>query len=117
MNCDRLLTIHNGIKDLPASLKAAPSQSNPVKIAMVARFARQKDHRSLIEAFQHLDGAELILVGDGPLLPEVQALVARLKLQEKVRFLGFRQNVAEILSSSTNLRFNLSLGRLTLHDY
>lgn len=98
MQCDRLLTIHNGMKDISESLKAEPSQSNPVKIAMVARFARQKDHPSLIEAFQHLDGAELILVGDGPQLPEIQALVDRLQLEEKVRFLGFRQDVAEILA-------------------
>jgi glycosyltransferase involved in cell wall biosynthesis len=97
MQRDRLLTIHNGMKDIP-NLRANPSQSNPVKIAMVARFARQKDHHSLIEAFQHLDGAELILLGDGPLTPEIQALVNQLKLSEKVKFLGFRKNVEEILA-------------------
>ena len=65
MSSEQLLTVHNGMKDIPSSLKANPNRGKPVKIAMVARFDRQKDHATLIEAFKDLD-AELILIGDGP---------------------------------------------------
>lgn len=97
MNPQQLLTVHNGMKDVPSTLKAEPAQSNPIKVAMVARFDRQKDQATLIEAFQNLD-AELVLVGDGPSLVTIRQLVTRLGISDKVKFLGFRQDIAQILA-------------------
>ena len=97
MNSQQLLTVHNGMKDIPVNLQANLENSEPVKVAMVARFDRQKDHATLIEAFSKIN-AKLILVGDGPSLVRVRQQVERLKIEHKVKFLGFRQDVAEILA-------------------
>lgn len=96
LNPQKLLTIYNGIKDITPQLHADPTQSDPVRIAMVAQFDRPKDHLSLLDAFKDLD-AELILVGDGPNLVPVQRQVKQLGISN-IKFLGFRQDIAQILS-------------------
>jgi glycosyltransferase involved in cell wall biosynthesis len=65
---------------------------------MVARFDRQKDHLTLIKAFQNLLGAQLYLVGDGPKLEEVKSLVKQLGIADRVQFFGYCDKVAEILA-------------------
>lgn len=97
MSSQQLITVHNGMKDVPVSLRAKQKTGELVKIAMVARFDRQKDHSTLIEAFSGVN-AELILVGEGPSLVKVRRQVEQLKIEHKVKFLGFRKDVAEILA-------------------
>lgn len=97
MNSQQLLTIHNGMKDVLPNLRANPTPPERVKVAMVARFDRQKDHLTLIEAFRNVD-AELILVGDGPYLDRICRRVEDLGIGEKITFLGFRKDVAQILA-------------------
>ncbi|WP_019507056.1 glycosyltransferase family 4 protein [Pleurocapsa sp. PCC 7319] len=97
MNPQQLLTVHNGMKDVVPILRANPAKSDPIKIAMVARFDEPKDHSTLIKAVQDLD-AQLILVGDGPNLPIIRQHVEQLGITKKVAFLGFRQDVAKILA-------------------
>lgn len=97
MKSQQLLTVHNGMKDIETQLRTKPAQGKPVKIAMVARFDRQKDHLTLIKAFKDLN-AELILVGDGPSFDKTKQQVAQLGISEQVSFLGFRQDIAEILA-------------------
>ena len=97
MNAEQLVTVHNGMKDINSHFIANPIQSQIVKIAMIARFDRQKDHQTMIEAFQGLN-AELILVGDGPNMLKAQQQVEKLKLNKQVKFLGFRQDIAQILA-------------------
>ena len=97
MNPKQLVTVHNGMKDVNPNLMANPTQSEPVKVAMIARFDRQKDHETLIKAFQGLD-AELILIGDGPTMLKTQQQVEKLEMSKQVTFLGFRQDIAQILA-------------------
>ena len=97
MKDTQLLTIHNGMKDIAPNLLADPARQESIKVAMVARFDRQKDQATLIRAFQDLD-AELILVGDGPSLGTTKNLVEELGMSSKVSFLGFRTDIAEILA-------------------
>ena len=97
MNSRQLFTVHNGMKDVSSELKANPARTEKTKIAMVARFDRQKDHATLVEAFAGID-AELILVGDGPSLDKTRRQVERLGIADRVKFLGFRQDVEQILA-------------------
>lgn len=95
----RLKVVWNGIPDVP--YRADPSL-NPPKIAMVARFSPPKDHTLLLRALaplRHLPW-ELVLVGDGPLLPEVKELAHNLGIAHRVNFLGKRLDVPQILSSA-----------------
>ncbi|MCC0179215.1 glycosyltransferase family 4 protein [Waterburya agarophytonicola K14] len=97
MDSAKLLTVHNGMKDITPNLMANPVGGQPIKVAMIARFDRQKDHATLIEAFQDLN-AELILIGDGPSMLKTQKQVEKLNMAKKVQFLGFRQDIAQILA-------------------
>ena len=75
-----------------------------VRIGMIARMnAEHKNHRIFLEAARIVSGrhpnVEFVLVGDGPLRPELENLVARLHLVEKVGFLGNRRDIRAILAS------------------
>jgi glycosyltransferase involved in cell wall biosynthesis len=98
---DRIVTVHNGMPDIPAELRADPSRS-PVRLVMTARFEPQKDHTTLFRALAGLqqESWQLDLIGEGPLLPKAQAMVSDLGLAERVRFWGQRMDVAERLSES-----------------
>ena len=96
---DRLVAIPNAMPDVKESLRARPERSPP-KIVMVARMAWQKDHATLLRALAQLTDLDwqLELVGDGPLLSSVEALAASLEIASRVRFAGYRQDVAERLA-------------------
>jgi glycosyltransferase involved in cell wall biosynthesis len=64
-------------------------------VGNVARLAPQKDHRTLIEAARLVPEAELVIVGDGELREELERLAEGLR----VRFLGARDDVPELLAS------------------
>jgi glycosyltransferase involved in cell wall biosynthesis len=69
----------------------------------VGRFAPPKNHALLVQAFAqvHSDAPlYLLLVGGGELESAVREQVAGLGLQERVRFLGTRADVADILRAS-----------------
>ena len=88
-----------------AKLPFAHGQNARATIACcVARFAVVKAQRVLIRAWQRvvtaLPHARLLLIGDGLLLPECQALADELGLRERVVFLGRRDDVAELLDAA-----------------
>lgn len=98
---DRLQTIHNGVADIPAAAFADPLRE-PVRLMMVARLDRQKNHGLLLDCLaQQMDlNWTLDLVGDGPLASILRAQVEALGLSERVRFLGFRQDVVQLLAQA-----------------
>lgn len=98
---DRIVTVHNGMPDIPVELRGDPSRS-PVRIIMIARFEPQKDHATLFRALAGLrnEAWEFDLIGEGPLMPEARALAGQLGLSERIRFWGQRMDVAERLSQA-----------------
>jgi glycosyltransferase involved in cell wall biosynthesis len=94
-----LLTIHNGIRDVPD--RAEPGFAGIPTIAMVARCAPQKHQALLLRALAEIDSpARAVFVGDGETRPELEAEVRRLNLRGRVEFLGERRDVAQILAGS-----------------
>jgi glycosyltransferase involved in cell wall biosynthesis len=65
------------------------------RVGNVARLAPQKDHRTLIEAARLVPEAEFVIVGDGELREELERAAEGLR----VRFLGARDDVPELLAS------------------
>ncbi len=93
----RLFTIHNGIPSLPLQANHWPN-AQPTVI-MVARFAPQKDHVTLLKALAQMKQSfRLQLVGDGPTEQEVARLCESLGLQASVEFLGKRSDVSALLA-------------------
>lgn len=73
-------------------------------VLTVARFHPVKDHSTLLHAFAEvarvLPDVELLLVGDGTLRRDLEALARRLGLQARVHFCGVREDVADIMRAA-----------------
>lgn len=98
---DKIITIHNGMPDISPESRAQPAL-HPPRLVMIGRFEEQKDHRTLLAALAELKDLPwtLDLVGDGPNLPVMQALAASLQLTDRINFLGYRSDVAQVLAAS-----------------
>lgn len=66
---------------------------------MIARFAKQKDQKMLINAIKDLPKDQYLLtfVGDGETLLECKELVHTYGLGSNVKFLGFKDNIVPYL--------------------
>jgi glycosyltransferase involved in cell wall biosynthesis len=97
----RLVTVYNGIPDVPADRRAEPGR-DPVRLVMVARFEAQKDHPTLFHALSGLKDQswELDLIGDGPLRGDMELLAKKLGLDPRVHFLGQRRDVDQCLAKA-----------------
>jgi glycosyltransferase involved in cell wall biosynthesis len=95
----RVVTVHNGMPDVPPTLRANPGQS-PARLVTVARYEPQKDHGTLLRALGGLQDQpwELDLIGDGPLRGQMERLARELGLQGRVHFLGQRKDVGQLLA-------------------
>jgi glycosyltransferase involved in cell wall biosynthesis len=82
VGADRIVTVHNGIPDVPPQLRADPART-PARLVMVARFSPQKDHQTLLQA-----------------LDAVKSLAVSLKLNGRIRFLGQRMDVESLLAQA-----------------
>jgi glycosyltransferase involved in cell wall biosynthesis len=98
---DRIVTVHNGMPDVPPVLRADPERTPP-RIVMVARFEPQKDHATLIRALGGLRDLawELDLIGGGPGMPAMQGLAGELGVADRIRFLGQRMDVHQLLADA-----------------
>ena len=74
------------------------SHDDPV-LLVVGRLEPQKGHRVLLEALpdvrREFPRIQLVCVGDGCLRQELEVQAQTLQLQDAVRFVGFRSNVAD----------------------
>lgn len=66
----------------------------------IGRFVELKNHDFIIDIFneilKHKNNSVLLLVGEGPLEREIKEKVKILKIEDKVKFLGVRNDVNEI---------------------
>jgi glycosyltransferase involved in cell wall biosynthesis len=93
-----LEVVHNGVAEIPLA-RVRPVDAQPPVIVMVARFALQKDHGTLLQALSGLLCMEwrLLLVGTGELKPRVGAQVDALGLDGRVSILPPETNVSRLL--------------------
>ncbi len=70
-------------------------------IIQVARFTKEKDPLTLIKSVPYLDfPVRLLLVGEGPEMPQAIDLVSSLEIEDKVSFLKSRSDVPNLLKMS-----------------
>ncbi|MCM8791931.1 MAG: glycosyltransferase family 4 protein [Candidatus Omnitrophica bacterium] len=71
-------------------------------IGMIACFKPQKGIFDFIKVAQRVSfsfpEAKFVLVGDGALKPKIERFIQRLNLEDKIILLGWRRDIAEILS-------------------
>ncbi|MGI9424895.1 MAG: glycosyltransferase [Hyphomicrobiaceae bacterium] len=99
----KVRTIINGIKlDPYLSLKREGPASGAILFGHVGRLSEVKNQRLLIEAFaivhRQLPQSRLAIAGDGPLRSELEEQTRTLGIASSVDFLGYRSDVAAVLS-------------------
>ncbi|MFH0896368.1 MAG: glycosyltransferase [Bacteroidota bacterium] len=124
---EKIKVVYNGIqanesqghKVTKSQVKASLGIKDDEKvIAIIGRLVSQKGHEFFLKAFARLVSSRLsledasrepfrqglaskvkaLIVGDGPLKNSLQSTVHSQQLEEKVKFLGLRKDVPEILS-------------------
>lgn len=70
-------------------------------VGHVGRFNEQKNHKFLINIFEEIykinNKAVLLLIGDGPLVPEIDRMIKEKHLESSIMKLGMRNDVAKLL--------------------
>jgi len=90
-------------RDRAAACATLGLDANRHYLGIVATLRNWKGHTYLLEAFTQLAPVyadwDLILVGDGPQRQNLEKLVAHLKLEKRVRFVGNRDDVETWLNA------------------
>ena len=93
--------IYNEEKSL--EMKEKLGVTDKFVIGHVGRFRPQKNHSFIIDIFKEVCEKEpnsiLLLVGDGPLENDIKKKVNSLELEDKVKFLGARDNVNDLMQA------------------
>lgn len=106
---DKFVVIENGI-DIDKFKKATPYEKSELfhgfdedikLICMVGRFSQQKNQPTLIKAMKELpQNVHLLLIGEGPLKQKNEKLAKEIGVNDRVHFLGFRNDVDKIFKTS-----------------
>jgi glycosyltransferase involved in cell wall biosynthesis len=103
---DRVVVIPNGLPDVAFRPVTAALSRQPgrVRIAYVARMNDVvKNHRGFLRVAARLaarfPSVEILLVGDGPLRPNLEEMAKELGLVGRAHFLGDRNDMSAILAS------------------
>jgi glycosyltransferase involved in cell wall biosynthesis len=109
----RVRVIYNGVDQGPFG--ARREDRGPIRqemgvgaedfvILQVARLDYLKDHATALQALSEVrrrqPHARLVLVGEGPEQDAIRGLVRRLELEDHVRMLGLRSDVARLLAAA-----------------
>lgn len=107
---NRITVIENGIdvehygptEDRPALRRRLGLDPVAPLVVHVARHHPVKDQAMLIRGFAEVStpGARLVMVGDGPLRGDLEALATSLGVRDRVDFVGIQSNVAEWLRAA-----------------
>ena len=108
---EKLVVVENGLGteanllSPPARLPATSSEC--FKILAVGRLSREKNFAALITALANDNlrkkNMELFIVGEGPLLPELEQLSRKYGISKKVHFLGYRKDVTTLMREASLL--------------
>src|SRR5690606_5475190 len=69
-------------------------------VLSVGRLERQKDMQTLVRAVAELKGVHLAIAGEGPERADLQALIDREGMRERVHLLGRRVDIPQLLKTA-----------------
>lgn len=125
----KIHAIPNGIADVERTREAGlgdirremGAQEGDLVILSMARLAADKGLEYLLKAATILPRTEprihIVIAGDGPARPRLEQMAAELDVTDRVKFLGFREDVGDLLAASDlvvlpSLREGLSIALL-----
>jgi len=102
----KIVVIGNGLPPsaFTETTPALPRRPGLLRVGMIARMnTPAKNHALLLRAAARLRGKfadlEFVLVGDGPLRPELESEAEKLGIRDQVVFLGDRRDIPAVLAS------------------
>ena len=100
----RIEIVENGIEVDRYGPTLARASGSRRSIIHVARHHPVKDQATLLRGFalaaDSLPDVDLIMVGDGPLRGDLEALTRELGIAERVRFLGIRTDIPDLMRAA-----------------
>lgn len=109
----RMITVHNGISLNEFNYRASAGSQirnefgihpGTKIIVAVGRLSDPKDYPNLLTALSKLKPEtpqyQVLIAGDGPLGADLRAMTTTLGLNDRVRFLGIRRDVPQLLSAA-----------------
>lgn len=106
----RMIVLHNGIATNLFAFNAVARLRIRQELLIdedcrlllaVGRFHEQKDYPNLFNALTEMPvSVRLCIAGDGPLRKDLEALAVKLNIADRVRFLGTRCDVADLMSAA-----------------
>lgn len=112
VRADRMIAIHNGISveqfrpsaEARARIREQFGIQPGCKLFFAAgRLGWSKDYPNMFRALALLPATldyQLLIAGDGDLRPMLEAMVAELGLASRVRFLGIRHDIADLMAAA-----------------
>ncbi len=103
---DRVAYIPNFVEATPvdplprASLLPAGVPNGAPLLLCLGRLHRNKAFDTALAALAQVPAAQLLIAGDGPELPTLKALAAKLGIGDRVHFLGWRQDGPALLATA-----------------
>jgi glycosyltransferase involved in cell wall biosynthesis len=74
------------------------SNGRPIVVA-AGRLAPVKGYAGLISAWRGIE-ADLVIAGEGPERPELESLIEKLRLGDRVHLIGYRRDVPELMTNA-----------------
>jgi glycosyltransferase involved in cell wall biosynthesis len=112
LHADKVVTIRNGLDfaPFPAGITSAEARARlpladreGVWFGTVGRLSRGKNTASLVRAFARVhavrSGCHLVVAGEGPEERSLRNLAARLGVEGRTAFLGYRDDIPEVLAA------------------
>ena len=99
--CEKIKVINNSV-EIPNNIKEANigKTKNSFNIGIIGRLTEQKGVDIFIKAFSYLDkNVHGFVVGDGELRNELTNLVKTMGLEKRITFLGYREDIFEIIKA------------------
>ncbi|SDA61048.1 Glycosyltransferase involved in cell wall bisynthesis [Butyrivibrio sp. INlla18] len=98
---NKIVRIYNGVS-FPSVNTQADFEDEVVKFVMTSGFIPRKGHEEVIGAVKDLNNKDKVIVdfygdGDAQLIRDLKTLVKEYKLENTIRFMGYRKNVIEEL--------------------
>jgi glycosyltransferase involved in cell wall biosynthesis len=90
-------TIHNGVPDRELRPQARPRPG--ALIGAIGRIEKQKGFDVMIRALEHVDGASLVVVGDGSERSALEELARQVGVAERIVWAGWSEDARSYLAS------------------
>jgi glycosyltransferase involved in cell wall biosynthesis len=106
-HADRIVRLHVAVPEPPPPRRAREAiraelgaDDGKHLVVTAARLAPQKDLPTMMRAVASLEDAVLAVLGDGPSRPELVALIDDLGVSDRVKLLGWRDDVYDYLRAA-----------------